>query len=242
MHAALTKTDHRPWPLPPAAWSWRQSWNNLLFVHYRIAAKDLAPLVPRGMTIQEFDGSSWIGVVPFEMNGVMRRPFPDLPGFSRFFELNVRLYVEYQGKAGVWFLSLDATNPLAVWGGRELFSLPYRHASIQVSQDGDSTRFHSVRREEGRTEFKVRYRPTSEVFAAVPGTVEHFLTERYCLFAPNRRGLARMDVHHWPWPLQVAEADVSHNGLLDAFGLHVEGPALLHYSTGVDVVSWGPVF
>src|SRR5690554_1769026 len=115
MHPALTQTDHRPWPLPAHRWTWRQTWCDLLFAHWPIDAKKLRPLVPEALTIQEYDGTSWIGVVPFRMEGVMLRPLPDLPWLSAFPELNVRLYVEYGGKPGVWFLSLDATNPLAVW-------------------------------------------------------------------------------------------------------------------------------
>ncbi|MEK7358497.1 MAG: DUF2071 domain-containing protein, partial [Bdellovibrionota bacterium] len=115
-HPSLESLDHRTWPIPKGAWTWRQSWNDLLFLHYRIATAAIEHLVPKPLKIQEFDGSSWIGIVPFEMNGVMRRPLPNVPGFSNFLEVNVRLYVEHEGKPGVWFLSLDATNPFVVWG------------------------------------------------------------------------------------------------------------------------------
>src|SRR5690242_2620878 len=111
----LNQTAHRPWPLPNLHWKWRQSWNELLFVHYPIPAEQLRKFVPNSLEIEEYDGTSWIGVVPFQMNNVMRRPFPNLPGFSNFLELNVRIYVTLDGKPGVWFLSLDATNPIVVW-------------------------------------------------------------------------------------------------------------------------------
>jgi len=111
-HDAFGQTDHRPWPLPPGRWSWRQSWRDLLFAHWPVAAAAIRPLVPAELTVQEFDGTSWIAVVPFRMAGVMRRPLPDLPWVSAFPELNVRVYVEAGGKPGVFFFSLDATNPL----------------------------------------------------------------------------------------------------------------------------------
>lgn len=114
-HPSLSKINHRPWPLPRKEWKWRQSWNDLLFVHYKVPSALLKPLIPEPLKLQEDGGESWVGIVPFKMEGVMVRPFPDLPYFSEFLELNVRLYVEVDGKAGVWFLSLDANNSLAVY-------------------------------------------------------------------------------------------------------------------------------
>src|SRR5439155_22775952 len=125
---------HRPWRLPGGRWAWRQSWCDLLFAHWPVPAADLRPLVPESLTVQEHGGTAWLGVVPFRMAGVMRRPLPDLPWVSAFPELNLRLYVERDGKPGVWFLSLDATNALAVWAGRRFFHLPYHRARIAFSQ------------------------------------------------------------------------------------------------------------
>src|SRR4051794_15783952 len=125
MPPALRPLAPRPWPVPAARWTWRQSWYDLLFAHWPVPAADLRRLVPDGLRVQEFDGTSWVGVVPFRMAGVMRRSLPDLPWVSAFPELNLRLYVERDGKPGVWFLSLDAANALAVWAARRLFHLPY---------------------------------------------------------------------------------------------------------------------
>src|SRR5688572_28968890 len=130
MHSAFLRLEHRPWGLPGGAWRWRQSWEDLLFAHWPVPAAVLRPLVPEELRIEEYDGTSWVGVVPFRMSGVMLRPLPDLPGISAFPELNVRLYVERDGKSGVWFLSLDAYNRLAVWGARRFFHLPYFHARM----------------------------------------------------------------------------------------------------------------
>ena len=128
MHPSLRQTDHRPWPLPPGPWTWRQQWCDLLFAHWPMPVAALRALVPPVLEIQEFDGTSWVGVVPFHMRGVMRRPLPDLPWVSAFAELNLRLYVVHGGRPGVWFVSLDAANPLAVWAARTFFHLPYFHA------------------------------------------------------------------------------------------------------------------
>ena len=190
----------------------------------------------------------------------MRRPFPDLPWVSAFPELNVRVYVTRDGRPGVWFLSLDATNPLAVATARRFFHLPYYRAEIDITAEGEGFGYRCMRR--GTTDdgpqttasatvgrglssavsFAARYRPTSPVYAAAPGTLEHWLTERYCLYAQAPDGtLTRTEVHHWPWPLQRAAAEITANTLPAAGGLPVDGPPMhLHFARRIDVVVWGP--
>ncbi|MCE9545467.1 MAG: DUF2071 domain-containing protein [Planctomycetia bacterium] len=240
-HRSFQRLQHRPWPIPTRRWTMRQSWHDLLFAHWPVPAAALRRLVPPGLNIQEFDGTSWVGVVPFRMSGVMQRPFPDLPGFSAFRELNLRIYVERDGKPGVWFLSLDADNRLAVWGARRFFHLPYWRARIALTGTDDRFTFHSERTDANPSvNFHARYRPISPVQEAQPGTLEHFLMERYCLYAQSPQGeLCRAEVHHFAWPLQKAEAEVNAAELLRLHGLTVEGPApLLHFSQRLDVVVW----
>ena len=162
MHPSLAHLDHRPWPIPTRAWTWRQSWRDLLFAHWPIEARALRPLIPDGLDIQEFGGTAWIGVVPFRMSGVMHRPLPDLPWISAFPELNVRTYVERDGRPGVWFLSLDATNPLAVWAARTFFHLPYHRAAMSLVDQGDRIEYRSRR---GDARFDGWYRPSAAVHA-----------------------------------------------------------------------------
>jgi uncharacterized protein YqjF (DUF2071 family) len=197
------------------------------------------------------------------MADVMARGLPALPWFSAFPELNVRVYVTTGGKPGVWFLSLDATNPLAVVGARAVFHLPYYWARMGLAREGDGVRFWSERRrsegEKGRkgereqesssvgrslssVSFAARYRPTSDVYHATPGTLEHFLTERYCLYAQAPNGvIRRTEIHHEPWPLQQAAAEIEVNTVSAAGGLPVSGPPmLLHFARRIDVVVWKP--
>ncbi len=243
MHPALTRVDHRPWPVPDRRWTWRQRWCDLLFAHWPIPVAELRHLVPAGLRVQEFGGSSWIGVVPFRMEGVARRPFPTVPGLSAFPEINLRIYVERDGKPGVWFLSLEATNPLAVWAGRQWFHLPYQRARIAFTGDAAGFNIVSERREPGpAVHIEATYRPVSEPALAQPGSLEAFLVERYCLYASSPDGrLFRTEVHHGPWPLQKAEGTIVATQLLRPHGLACNGAApVLHYSRGVDVVAWAP--
>lgn len=229
--------------MPTRPWAWRQTWCDLLFAHWPIPADAVRPLVPDALEVQEFDGTSWIGVVPFHMTGVMRRPFPDLPWISAFPELNLRLYVEFDGVPGVWFLSLDAANPLAVWAARRWFHLPYFHAQMAITGLPAKVSYRSFRPSRTRgIEFISDYEPRSEPYRAAAGTLEHWLTERYCLYAQTPRAeILRAEIHHAPWPLQHATATIERNDLFRPHGLSVSGaPALLHFSRRLDVVVWPP--
>ena len=256
-HPAFDQNAHRPWPLPRGRWAWRQSWRDLLFAHWPVPIAAVRALIPPGLEVDTFDGATYVGIVPFRMAGVMRRPLPDLPWISAFPELNVRVYVTRDGKPGVWFLSLDATRLPAVVAARALFHLPYYGAHIDITASGEGFEYRCRRRtsargegpgageEENRTAapaLVAHYRPTSPVYTAAPGTLEHWLTERYCLYAAAPHdALYRTEVHHHPWPLQRAAADFDANTISAAGGLPVSGPpATLHFARRIDVVVWSP--
>ncbi len=232
-------TDHRPWPLPASQWTWLQQWYDLLFAHWPIPANQLRPQVPPELAIDTFDGSAWIGVVPFQMR-IKRRAMPGIPTARHFPELNVRTYVRCGDRCGVWFFSLDATSRLAVWGGRTFFHLPYYRARIIASQQAELVRYRSMRYGSTSANFNAIYRSTSPVEPAMPGSLEHWLTERYCLFSQSRQGhLYCGEIHHAPWPLQRAEAEVRGNTMLAPLGIEPRATApLLHFAKSIDVALW----
>ena len=240
MHPAFRRTDHRPWPLPERPWIGRQRWLDLLFAHWPVPAERLRPFVPAGVTIQEREGTSWVGVVPFRMEDVAPRGLPALPWLSAFPELNLRLYVEVGDKPGVWFVSLDAGNPVAVRAARLLFKLPYFSADMHAGGAGERVRYRSTRRSDPRVAFAGTYAPSGPVFEPRPGTLEHFLTERYCLYTHDSHGhVFRGEIHHPPWPLQTATAEIAENAIGEAQGIALPGPPpLLHFSKRQDVVVW----
>ena len=200
----------------------------------------MRPLVPEALEIQRHSGSAWIGVIPFWMSGVTLRGWPAIPGLSRFPELNVRTYVALDGKLGVWFFSLDAANRLAVWTARRWFHLPYVYARMRVRHVDGRIAYESARR--SGAGFVATYEPRSDPTHAAAGTLEHFLTERYCLFAHARSGaLYRADIQHRPWALQAVEAVVARNDMLQVHGIGVPGAAPhRRYARRMDVVVWSP--
>lgn len=240
-HPSLHHLSHRPWPLPDGAWRWQQSWQELAFLHFRAAPQPLARLLPTGVTLQQFDGSAWLGVVPFRMANVSPRGLHRFASWPEFPELNLRTYVEVGGKPGVWFFSLDAASRLVVFGGRQFFNLPYFSAAMAQERRGEWVNFRSYRHGAAAS-FVGRYRGTGPEFHAAPGAFEHWLTERYCLYASSRSGaLSRVDVHHAPWPLQQAEVEIEETNLIFAAGLTaLADKPICHYSRGVDVISFAP--
>ena len=200
--------------------------------------------IPAPLELDTFEGQAWIGVVPFRMSGVRLRGTPAIPFLSAFPELNVRTYVVAEGKPGVWFFSLDAANRIAVAAARAWFHLPYFRARMSCEERGGWIEYRCGRAHRGAPcgVFSGRYRPTGEVFSARAGSLEHFLTERYCLYAMKERGeVLRGEIHHAPWALQPAEAEFGSNTMPEADGVYVP-PAkpLLHFSHRQDVVVWNP--
>lgn len=235
--------NHRPWPIPDRAWRMKQTWKDLLFMHWPVARVMLEPLVPDELKIQEFDGSAWIGVVPFEMDNLAIRPFPPIPGLSAFPELNLRTYVEYDGKPGVWFLNLDASNSFAVWAARTFFNLPYYKAKMSVESLGSVIEYKSKRKNaESPVAFESTFRPTTDSQIASEGSLEEWLTKRYCLYAKSANNtLYRTEIHHLPWKLQGAEATIQRNELPKPFNIKLpdKKPHLL-FSKSIEVVIWTP--
>ncbi len=240
----LNDSDHRAYPVPAGPWALGMSWHDLLFMHWPVPADQLRPLVPSALNLDTFDGDAWLGVVPFRMSGVRPRLMPAVPGLSGFPELNLRTYVSAGGKPGIWFFSLDAHNPVAVRLARATFKLPYFDARMSSRKEGEEIHYRSTRTHRGAppAEFVGRYRPAGGPFESRPGSLENFLTERYCLYAADGRGnVRRGDIHHQLWPLRPAEAEVETLRMTGQIGVALpDTPPLLHFSERLDVLAWPP--
>jgi uncharacterized protein YqjF (DUF2071 family) len=211
-----------------------QTWDDLLFVHYRVPADQLRALVPEGVEVQEHSGSGWLGVTPFVVTGLRARGLLPLPFASSFRELNVRTYVTRDDKPGIWFFSLDASSQVAVEAARRLYRLPYFRAEIDVRRRDDELLYDCSRG--GGKAFSAAYRADGDEFEASSGSLEHFLTERYCLYAEHAGQLYRAEIHHRPWPLQPAAARIELNTMPPV--KVTEDDPLVHFSARQDVVIW----
>lgn len=237
----LQDVSHRQWPLPRDPWVLKQAWNDLLFAHWPTARDRLRELVPGFLELDTFENEAWVSVAPFKLTDLRPRGVPALPWISSFDEINVRTYVVHNGVPGVYFFSLDANSVTAVAGASSLFHLPYFLADIRMESDR-GTIFYRSQRSSGEASFEAEYAPAGPLFEPQPGTLEFFLTERYCLYAQDSAANAyRVEIHHRPWQLHAAEAQVQINTMTDAAGIRLPARApLLHYARRQDVLTWAP--
>ncbi|MBD0330751.1 MAG: DUF2071 domain-containing protein [Thermoleophilia bacterium] len=239
--SVLDQVAHRPWPVPPGSWVQAQTWDDLLFAHWRVSEQQVRAAVPSQLQVDTFEGSAWLGITPFRVGGLRVRGLPPVPGVSSFLELNVRTYVTYEDKPGIWFFSLDAGSALAVEGARRTYRLPYFRARMAARREGDWISYRSARAEGEARPFvwEARYRPTGPAAPALAGTREHFLAERYCLYTIDGEDrLARAEIHHPPWPLQPAEVEIELNTMAPTAVELPDDEPLLHFAARQDVVIW----
>ena len=215
----------------------QQIWNDLLFAHWPVSPEVLRPLVPSVLPLDAFNGQCWVAVTPFHMTGVRARWTPAIPGLSALPELNVRTYVTYKGKPGVFFFSLDAGSLLAAFGARLTYHLPYFFAQMKVSDENGWIEYQCERSQ--IAEFRGRYRAVAPIRLRESGTLEHWLTERYCLYTVRRSSVYRAEIHHVQWPLQDADAEIATNTMGQASGIDLpEIYPLLHFSKRLEVLIW----
>jgi uncharacterized protein len=201
-------------------------------------------VMPPQLEPDTFKGSAWIAITPFEVRNLCLRATWPLPKISRFAEINVRTYVSLGGRPGIYFFSLDAASWPAVAAARHFYRLPYHRARMRIDRDAAEIHYRSerVRSEEvPAAAFAASYRPVAEPTPAPAGSLEHWLTERYCLYTlDERQHVLRAEIHHPPWPLQPAEAEIVRNSMTDQIGVGLRGSPLLHYSARQDVIFWSP--
>jgi len=236
-----------------------QSWDHLLFAHWVVPFNKLRAVVPPQLELDSYEGNCYVGVVPFAMRDVRPRYSPSVPWLSNFLELNLRTYVKdprmiitqtvpgatprdvHKGDGGVYFFSLDCSNPVAVEIACKLYHLPYYNALMGMRLEGEIVHYESVRRHAGSAQirFKGSYKPAGPVTYSQPGSLEAFLTERYCLLLTHNGVIYRGDIHHKPWPLQAAEAEIEINMLGASYGFDFQSTApILHYSKHIETIEW----
>jgi uncharacterized protein YqjF (DUF2071 family) len=227
----LEQIEHRPWPPPDEPWSQAQTREDVLFAHWRVGLDDAARLLPPDLPLDTFDGDAWLGIVSFRLANLRLRGLPPVPRLA-FEQLDIRTYVTVDGRPGVWLCSMEVSNPVLLEAARRVHRLPAYRARMSSASDGG---VHVAEASRGGLGFTARYRPAGEPFAAEPGTLEHFLTERYCVYTADGGRLYRAELHHQPWQLQPAEATIASATLAP---LPLEGRPLSLYAATQDVLVW----
>jgi uncharacterized protein len=241
-YSVIDQVAHRPYPMPETPWNMTQTWHDVLFLHWPVDARMLRERLPGGLELDLYDGQAYVAVAPFHMTNIAPRGVRPLPGLSSMPELNVRTYVTAKGTPGVYFFSLDAANPLAVVAARTMFHLPYHTAKMEVHQDKEWINYKSRRKspDSRPAELRGRYKSVGAPQHSAPGSLEYFLTERYCLYSfDDALHMYRADIHHGPWALTLAEAELEVNTMAEANDIRLPAISpLAHYAKRQDTVVW----
>lgn len=228
----------------PSGWPvMYQTWDKLIFLHWPVPVESIRRFIPERLAIDTFEGQAWIAVTPLTIYGLRPPLFPALPLLSQTNEINVRTYVHLDGNMpGVWFFSLDASNQLAVLGARVGFALPYFHADIHLKTDGRNANFISRRTHGSNAAFDAAWTLGGALPESQPGSLEFFLTERYCLYTRKGTRLYRARIHHRAWPLCQVQLHRLQSSMTEAQGLPaVNGTPVIHgQSQGFVVETWRP--
>jgi uncharacterized protein YqjF (DUF2071 family) len=214
----------------------------LLFLHWPVPTEAVRRLLPSQLSLDLYDGTAYVGLTPFVLQAARPAWAPRAFGLN-FLETNVRTYVHVDGRdPGVYFFSLDAASMIAVAGARLGFGLPYFYARMRTRQRDGLVDYDVQRLSAGKPRLAVRYEVDASLGASSPGSLEHFLIERYLLHVERGNALWTTQVHHQPYPVQRARVVSIRDQLMRADGLpEPDGPpALAHYSKGVDVEIFAP--
>lgn len=222
------ETGHRPWPLPGSEWALAETRRDVLLAHWRVGLDALARLLPPELPVDTFDGEAWLGMIACRVEALRVRGLPPLPGLSSGPQLEVCTYVSLDERPGLWIFSLDRAKPLLVEVAKRTLRLPAYRARVSA----EPGRFDAER--DGLA-FRAKYVARGEPFTAAPGTLDHFLTERYALYTADGGRLYRADLNHAPWALQAATCDVE---LATVAPLLLDGEPHALFAETQDVLAW----
>ncbi|WP_185959474.1 YqjF family protein [Planococcus salinarum] len=219
-----------------------QTWRELLFLHWPVEPSEIQRQIPDELELDLYDNRAWVGIVLFKARGTRPRFMPPIPGSANFLEVNVRTYVKYNNKSGVYFFSLDANSKLAVeiasFGG----FLPYRMAEMAFEKNKGQILYKSEARGTATPKEKIalRYRISSQ--PAVSTELEKWLTERYCLWTKPERHLLWLDIVHKPWKLKYVQGDITVNTMAPYLSNNFKNEKpMAHYSKVKKVRFFPPV-
>lgn len=228
----LSNNEHRPWPKPRAKWQFYQEWNNVIFMHWPVDESKLRPHIPDELEIDQYDGKAWISLVAFTMEKVRPRYLPAFPPVSNFDEVNIRTYVRYKERGGVYFLSIEGGKWLSCLLAKSMSGLPYRYSNMR-RMDGSYLSSNKAYDDRLVIQYSIGPKLVDKT------TRDRWLTERYALFQDVRGAIVQFEIHHIEWPLYRIEIQSKMVQYPRFAHLIDQGIEDIHYSPGVQVATWG---
>ena len=215
-----------------------------MFLHWSFEPAEVRELVPSGLELDLFADKAWVSLAAFHVSSMRPTLLPPLPWLSKGEQINVRTYVHRDGVPGLWFFSLDITQPVAAWAARLTYALPYYRAKMRVAREGDRVSFHAERTDAGApsARFIAAWKPGSSLPPPEAEALEFFLLERYVGYSHSDGELWRTPIHHRPWSPRQATIEQLASTMLEVAGLpRRDDPPLAHaQTTPLDVGIWPP--
>jgi len=227
----LNITEHRPWDMPNSPWKFYQEWNNVIFLHWKVDINELKKMVPKEIEIDLFEGTPWVSVVAFTMEKMRPKNLISFPPISNFDEINIRTYVKYKGKSGVYFLNIEGGTRVSCKLAKGISELPYEYSKMTRETD----LFHSVNTKR-KDEFLIKYKIDENLI--LKEDIDKWLTERYALFQETKNSINSFEIHHIEWPINSIKFDQLELNYPKFKNLINNKPDKYHYSTGVEVIAW----
>lgn len=228
----LKENTHRPWKIPNDRWKFYQEWNEAVFLHWQVEMEDLMEFVPKDLEIDLFEGKPWISLVAFNMERIRPRYLPSLSPISNFGEINIRTYVKFKGKTGVYFLSMEGGKKLSCFVAKTLSELPYRYSKMNRDV-GTFKSSNTVYNDHFEVEFGIKEKLSQKT------EIDKWLTERYGLFQDAKNFINEFEIHHIEWPVNNIEIKSKTISYPRFASLLSKEPDLCRYSSGVQVIAWG---
>ncbi|MBS4208260.1 DUF2071 domain-containing protein [Bacillus sp. FJAT-50079] len=207
MYKEFLELDHRPFPLPSKPWIMTQVWRDMLFMHWPVDAAFVRNRIPEDLELDLFNDQAWISVIPFRATNTRGRFLPLIPFMTAYLELNIRTYVVYQGVPGIYFFRIDANHLPTVVGARAYTGIPYCMADMTFLCENNKYFFSSLNKKE-RREVKLAYQGEDVLYEVEPGTLDHWLLERYCMYSIKGKHVYRGDIHHDKWKVTNGQVEV----------------------------------
>lgn len=228
----LNTREHRPWKIPDENWKFYQEWNNVIFLHWEVHLEELKKFVPEELEIDLFQGKAWVSVVAFTMEKIRPKFLPAFPPISTFDEINVRTYVRFGSKTGVYFLSVEGGKSLSCKIAKGISELPYRYSKIKRTKN----QYQSIN-SEYNDEFDLQFLIGEKIKEKKP--LDIWLTERYALFQDTKKSINEFEIHHLEWPIREIEIKNLRVKYARFDKLIRNKPDKIQYSRGVKVIAWG---
>ena len=229
----LKQTDHLPWKMPEEKWQFYQEWKDALFLHFEVNFEALRALVPKDFNLDNFEGKYYISLVAFKMQNIRPRGLPAVSFISDFHEINVRTYIENDGKKGVYFINIEAEKALSAFVSKKLSQLPYEKSDMIRTSDV----YFNLNRKKG---FELKCHFEKGQIISQKANLEIWLTERYCLYQTKDELPMRTEIQHKEWDLfeiKIEDLTLSYP-LSKELTLDKSNLIAYQYSPGVEIVSW----